>query len=192
MADYLLDTNIVRHWYDAVRSEQTGDASKDPQAAARNECVLGHVRRVRQPDQESGYVSRLFISVVTLSEIEYGHAVVSPRDVAAQDAYRTFIAEQLPPALEIPLHIHEPYATLRAWLFNEYSPKTKRVRSKRPEQLVNPATGRELGIDENDLWIAAHAALHNFVFVTADGLGKLAVAIEKAGIGLKVEDWTKN
>ena len=52
-------------------------------------------------------------------------------------------------------------------------------------------TARELGIDENDLWLAAHAALYNLVLVTADRLANLALAIENAGIGPRVEDWTR-
>jgi predicted nucleic acid-binding protein len=57
---------------------------------------------------------------------------------------------------------------------------------------VDPTTARELGIDENDLWIAAHAALHNLVLVTADGLANIKEAIKEVGIGPKLEDWTKS
>ncbi len=177
MADYLLDTNILSYWHNS--------------ACRQHKKVIANIKQVRQPDPETGYVSRLSISVVTLSEVEYGHRVTVSPDAHAQAEYRRFIAEELPPALEIPRRIHEPYSKLRSWLFNTYSPRDQRTRLKRPEQLVNPATALELGIDENDLWIAAQAALYNLVLVTADGLANLKGAIDQTGIGPTVEDWTK-
>ncbi len=177
MADYLLDTNILSYWYN----------STSPQ----NESVVANIKRVRQPDARTGYVSRLFISVVTSAEIDYGHKVSSSPGSAGQVEFRTFVDQQLPPALEIPNSIREPYSTLRSWLFNQYSRKEQRARARRAEELFNPTTARELGIDENDLWIAAHAALYGFVLVTADRLARIATAIESAGIGPEVEDWTK-
>jgi len=176
VADYLLDTNIVRYWYDT--------------RCAQHARVAARVAQVRQPDPNTAYVARLFISVVTLAEIEYGHAVTLSPDMAAQAAYRKFLAEELPPAIEISRHIHEPYSKLRAWLFNNCSPRTKRGRASRAEELANPTTSLELGIDENDLWIAAHAALHGLVLVTHDRLSNLARAIQNAGVGPVVEDWT--
>lgn len=177
MPDYLLDTNILRYWYD----------SKSP----KHQTVLTKIKKIGQPDSETGYISKIFISVVTLAEVEYGHRVTATPDIPTQEAYRTFIEKQLPPALEITRPILEPYAELRSWLFNNYSDKKLRAKARRPEELVDPTTARELGIDENDLWIAAHAALHNLVLVTADRLARLAKAIEQAGIGPEIQDWTK-
>lgn len=177
MPDYLLDTNILSYWYDTTCSQHAS--------------VLANVQRVRQPDPETGYISRLFISVVTLAEIEYGHSVTKAPDGPAQTSYLDFIEQELPPALEISRGIQKPYARLRAWLFNKYSPKPQRTKAKRPEQLIHPTTSRELGIEENDLWIAAHAALHNLVLVTADGLARLTEAIANAGVGPTVENWAR-
>ncbi len=56
MADYLLDTNILRYWYDTACGEHVK--------------VAGWVNAARQPDPQTNYVSRLFVSVVTLGEIE--------------------------------------------------------------------------------------------------------------------------
>jgi predicted nucleic acid-binding protein len=134
VVDYLLDTNILSYWYDST--------------CPQHDQVAAKIREVRQPDPQTGYVSRLFISVVTLAEVEYGHSVTNSPNVEAQTAYRTFIAQELPPALEISRHIHEPYAKLRSWLFNKFSSKKRRAR--RPEELLDPTTARELGIQEND------------------------------------------
>jgi len=63
--DYLLDTNILRYWYDTTCAE--------------NVSVVSRVNAARQPDPQTNYVSRLFVSIVTLGEIDYGHRVPSCR-----------------------------------------------------------------------------------------------------------------
>jgi len=192
MPDYLLDTNILSYWHNAVCAKK-GSPSNEPRSGvgARGERVASKIQEVTIPDPDTGYRSRLFISVVTLAEIEYGHKVTSAPNAEAQVEFRNFIEQELPPALEIPSSIIEPYSILRAWLFDKFSDKRKRTKAKRPEELMNPTAARELGIQENDLWIAAHAALFNLVMVTGDSLVNLKEAIEQAGIGPKMEDWTK-
>jgi predicted nucleic acid-binding protein len=61
VADYLLDTNILSYWYDDVSREHVK--------------VVARIKEARQPDPTTGYVSRFFVSVVTLGEIEYGARV---------------------------------------------------------------------------------------------------------------------
>ena len=46
----------------------------------------------------------------------------------------------------------------------------------------------ELGIDENDLWIAAQAIEHNLVLVTNDEMKRIK---HVAGPVLDIEDWTE-
>jgi hypothetical protein len=74
-----------------------------------------------------------------------------------QAAYNKFVREQCPVALEMTRHVVEQYGELKAWLFNTCGPKKKKSKAKRAEELINPSTGKELGIDENDIWIAAQA-----------------------------------
>jgi predicted nucleic acid-binding protein len=59
----------------------------------------------------------------------------------------------------------------------------------RPEQLVEPVTGLELGIDENDLWIAAQSLAYNLTLVTADQDMKRIAEFSEGQLHL--EDWTK-
>ena len=157
MADYLLDTNILRYWYD-IRCDE-------------NLRVVRRVNNARHAGSHGKYLSRLFVSVVTLGEIEYGHRVTLAPDPAKQAAYAKFVREQCPVALEITKHVAEQYGEMRAWLFNNFGPIAKRSKAKRAEELVNPATGKELAIDENDIWIAAQAMTHNLVLVTRDSRG---------------------
>jgi predicted nucleic acid-binding protein len=181
--DYLLDTNILIHWYDT-------SSPKHPN-------VLGHVNRVKSPDPHTDYVSRLFASVITLGEIEYGARASRAPDAAkaaeyaAMDAQKIkFVHEQCPEPLEITEHVAQWYGDLKAWLFDNCAPNVKRAKKKRVEELLSPTTGKELGIDENDLWIAAVAVTHGLVLVTHDSRGNFAAMLKQFAQVLTVEDWT--
>lgn len=182
MADYLLDTNILSYWYDS-----TPDASGQLKPTHAN--VVRNVARVRLPDAQTGYVSRLFVSVVTLGEMEYGHRVAPRGDAFKQAAYAKFVREQCLVAKDIDKHVAEQYGQMRAWLFDNCGPNANKTKRKRAEQLVSPSTGQELGIDENDLWIAAQAMTHNLVFVSHDRRGNFGKVLKEFASSLLVEDW---
>ena len=147
MRGYLLDTNIVAYWY----NEGCPEHAK----------VIEHVSAVPKG-------APLTISVVTLGEIEFGHRAQSPSDTPVQVRCNQFIAEQFPRQLEIGKATTIYYGAWRARLFEKLAPREKRTKVTRPEQLVDPVTSRELGIQENDLWIAAQAMEYNLVLVTHD------------------------
>jgi tRNA(fMet)-specific endonuclease VapC len=69
----------------------------------------------------------------------------------------------------------DPYASIRAALFKKYAPtdSKNRVRSVRPEQLVDRTTALSLGIQENDLWIAAIAIEYHMILVTEDKMARI-------------------
>jgi tRNA(fMet)-specific endonuclease VapC len=161
---YLLDTNIVSYWFDG----------KCPQ----NGAVAGHVARLPPG-------TPLAISAVTLGEIEYGMRVRSADPDEIEAEFQAFILEQLPQVLDVTRTTRTYYGILRARLFERFAPSESRRKGRRPEQLTDPATGRELGIQENDLWIAAQAFEYNLVLVTNDGL----VRIREAGGDLRIENW---
>jgi tRNA(fMet)-specific endonuclease VapC len=180
--DYLLDTNILSYWYDTSRSEYTR--------------VVARVQAAWQPDPQTNYVSRLFVSVITLGEIEYGTRAshvpdpVKQAEYAAMDAAKIkFVQEQCPVVLEITKHVAEEYGEMRAWLFNNCGPNAKKSKAKRAEELVNPSTGKELGIQENDIWIAAQAKTHNLVLVTHDSGNNFGKVFKQFAPALTVEDW---
>jgi predicted nucleic acid-binding protein len=182
VADYLLDTNILSFWYDTLK--------------AAHAKVVARVNIARQPDPTTRYVARLFVSVVTLGEIEYGVRASHVPDPAKQAAYAAmdaakikFVQEQCPVALEITEHVAEQYGELKAWLFNNCGPNAKKSKAKRAEELVDPTTGKELGIDENDIWIAAQAKTHNLVLVTHDSRGNFGKMLNQFAPTLIVEDW---
>src|SRR6478609_5227668 len=146
MRDFLLDTQTIRYWYD----------SGCPQHAA----VIANVAILRQNTLISGIKPKLLVSVVTLGEIEFGHRVAVTPNPTAQAAYLKFVREELPDVLELSKDAVEAYGELRMRLFNKYAPVDKRKQTKRPEQLIDPATAKELQIQENDLWLCAQAIAH--------------------------------
>jgi len=175
VSDYLLDTNILRYWYDRHCPEHAN--------------VLARVQTVRQPDPQTQYVPKLFISAVTTGEIEQGHQSVLVPNTTVQAEYRTFVREQCPEPLEITKHVGESYGSLKAWLFNKFSDRKKRTKDERAKQIVDPMSAKELGADENDIWIAAQAMTHNLVLVTHDSRGHFGELLREFSAMLKVEDW---
>ncbi len=176
MSDYLLDTNIVRYWYDDTC----------PQHAS----VLARVQTVRQPCPLTQYVPRLFISVVTLGEIEYGHRVTATPNVQAQSEYMRFLREQCPAPLEIVTHVAEYYGELKAWLDN-LSDKRKRTRAKRRNGLGVRTTPSKLAVEDNDIWIAAQAMTFKLVLVTNDSRGNFGKLQTHFAPTLQVENWAR-
>lgn len=164
MDGYLLDTNMISYWYDEEKPEH--DA-------------------VRQHIESLPNASPLAISVITLGEIEYGHRCVSETDTIRQRDYSRFIVTQIPRVLDISRHAGKLYGQVRAEAFNKWAESRKH---KRPEQLVDPVTGRELGIQENDLWICAQALEQNLVLVTNDNMARIREVTSE----LQVENWARS
>jgi tRNA(fMet)-specific endonuclease VapC len=82
------------------------------------------------------------------------------------------------------------YANIRAELFRRFAPRDakNRIRRVRPEQLVDKTAGLELGIQENDLWIAAIAVEYNMILVTDDRMAR----IQDVAPGLTVLKWKRS
>ena len=143
------------------------------------------------PAPQTAYISRLYISVVTLGEMEYGHQANPSADPGKQAAFESFVRTSCPVSWPITADVARHYGQLRAWLLDTCGPRGSRTKVKRAEQLVNPVTGVELGIQENDLWIAAQALTHNFALVTHDHRGNFGKLLNQFAAGLNVEDWAE-
>lgn len=127
----------------------------------------------------------LGISIITWGEVAHGHNVVYPESL--QSEYIQFIKAKGPKTFNIDMHTALKYGQLRAMLFEKYAPKKKRKKNLRPEQAIDPVTAKELGIDENDLWIAAQAITRNLTLVSNDKLSRIR---EVAGDDLQIENWS--
>jgi predicted nucleic acid-binding protein len=166
MQGYLLDTNIIRSWFDAGQG-------------AKHEAVC---RRIEGLPAEAP----LRTSAIVVGEIEYGYRCAPEHKRAALEKLDQLIRRGLPMIVEVTRATAETYGDLRARLFEKFAPKTAR-RGLRPEQLSDPLTALALGIQENDLWIAAQAIERHFILVTNDQMRRIReIAPEPE---LAVEDW---
>jgi tRNA(fMet)-specific endonuclease VapC len=126
------------------------------------------------------------ISVITIGEIEYGHKVVSPSGLTQiQSDFITFVLRNFPLVIPITEMTTPYYGSIRARLFERFGPKKKR-KGLRPEQLLDPVTSRVLGIQENDIWIAAQALERNLVLVTNDSMQRVKDGVSE----LQIENWS--
>ncbi len=175
MRDFLLDTQIIRYWYD----------TDCPQ----HQAVIGNINTTRSAIVPPDPQPKLLISVVTLGEIEFGHRV-QVSDHAIDNAARLRFVQQLPAPLELTQEAAESYADLRMRLFNKYAPGEKRKPKMRPEQLMDPTTALSLQIQENDLWICAQAVAHGMVLVTNDRMKPIMDVATGMNPPLVVQNWT--
>ncbi|NQT51115.1 type II toxin-antitoxin system VapC family toxin [bacterium] len=165
MADaYLLDTNIASALWDAYHAKH---------------------EEFRQRVTEIGDAP-VYVSVVTLAEVEYGLKTAAKIDEGRQAQVRATMRGF--EALPLDHHIVEHYAELRARLFRKHSPRNAkgRLTSKRVPDLWERTPDKLLGIQENDLWNAALAVERNLVFVTNDRMSRI---VEVAGDDLRIERW---
>jgi tRNA(fMet)-specific endonuclease VapC len=160
---YLLDTNAV-----------SGLASGHPRITDRFAAL---------PDG-----TPLHISVIVLGENEFGSRITTSTDLQVRDDDARWINNLFPFPLPITRHTVQHYGDIRAQLFRDYPPKGKK--QNHPERCHDTVTGSDLGIDENDLWMAAQAIEHNLVMVSHDK-GLLERIRGSSGKLLDVEDWEK-
>jgi tRNA(fMet)-specific endonuclease VapC len=165
---YLLDTNIIVNWYDASKNHH--QAVMDRLAAIEPQSIL-------------------CTSAISWGEMEYGHRAVSDADSPGQVARNAFVERELPICIDVRQSTSIYYGQIRARLFNKYAPRERRRKGLRPEQLADPATALQLGVQENDLWIAAQAFEHNLILVTCDKLDRLSAVTSDL---LTIEIWTKS
>ncbi|MFN0010191.1 MAG: PIN domain-containing protein [Phycisphaerales bacterium] len=177
MRDFLLDTQTIRYWHDS--------------ACSQNAAVAGNVAALRTLAASMEVKPRLLVSVVTLGEIEFGHRVALAPNPTAQAAYMKFLREELPESFDVSRDAAAAYGELRARLFNKHAPGDKRKPKMLPEQLVDPATAKALGIQENDLWISAQAMAHGMVLVTNDRMTRIREVAVGMNLPLLIQNWTK-
>ena len=162
MDGYLLDTNILSYWFDESRPEHS--------------AVKWHVD---QPPE----AALLWVSAITLGEIEYGHRCSPTPGVDSQKEFLAFVEKEAPHIADIDKHTATRYGKLRSLLFKRLGPKSRR--QKWPEQLTDPTTAKQLGIQENDVWIAAQALQFNLVLVSNDKMQHL----KQVASDLRIENW---
>jgi predicted nucleic acid-binding protein len=170
--DYLLDTNVIAYYAEM----KTGCKSEE----CRNlEDKLAKLSQESKP--------KLLLCSINIGEIEYGLDVAESKDTYQQKLVRDLIP--LFSLQDIDIHIAKNYGVLRSRLFNYCAPRKKKQRGsdkKRIEEWIDPATSKELQIQENDLWIAAVAMTYNLILVTHDAMRPIRAI---AGSDIEFDDW---
>lgn len=130
----------------------------------------------------------VYISAVSVAESEYG-LNLNPLDAQSQQDIRSAIGTYQ--VLRLDRHTAGVYGPIRAALFRKYAPRDyrNRITTRYIEDLREPTTGKELGIQENDLWIVSVAVQYNMVFVTADGSGGMRNIVEEANYVHRTTFW---
>ena len=169
---YLLDTNILGYFAEL----KAGIISP--------ECKALETRwnGLSQPQH-----ARIFLCPITIGEVEYGLRVGPYVRPEQHEQARKILAAF--PVININIDIaRDYYAALRAKLHDKYAPKDRKgnSRKKRIREWIDPATDKELQIDENDLWIASVAMAHNLVLVTHDKMNAIKSIV---GTDLRFDDW---
>ncbi len=166
MEAYLLDTSIASPaWYE------------------------GHKRHkdVRERLESLGD-DAVFVSAVSIAEVQYGLRLVA-LDAQKHQSIRSALERYK--VIPVDHHTAQTYAETRATLFKAYAPRDRRNRisSAYIEDLRERTSGKELGIQENDLWIVSVAVQYNLVFVTADQGGGMRKIVDAANYAHRTEYW---
>jgi len=169
MPGYLLDTQTIRYWFD-------GKSGRFPVVEAAASQRAAH--------------APLYVSSITLGEIEYGHAANPAGAGTRRDDFLRFLRGQLPQVLEVSRHAAEPYGAIRAQLVSKFPPPGGWGKKKRMENIYEPVAARELGIDENDLWLVAQSIERNLVLVSSDKMRRISDAVTRVYPTFRVEDWS--
>lgn len=121
----------------------------------------------------------ILASVISLGEIEAGHRTTETTDHQRRYEFERFVTDEFRPrALTIDPGTRIYYGDLIEGIWRRHLPKSSRIRTER--HLV------ELGVDVNDVWIAAQAIEHNLILVTEDAMECIR---ESASRLLDIENW---
>jgi predicted nucleic acid-binding protein len=149
MAGYLLDTSLLI-------------ALVDPRHVL-HAVATGAINAMQQSDLQ-------FVSAVSIGEIRTGVASVQ-RIHGRTPVYATQVlaAAQSRSLLPINTHVAETYGDLKAAMVSRFMSKASK--NKPPSHLedwIDHATGKRLGINENDLWICAQGFERELKMLTCD------------------------
>jgi predicted nucleic acid-binding protein len=116
---YLLDTNIVSYWFDG----------ESPQ----NRDIVDRIRLLPES-------APLFVSAISLGEIEFGFRVRREENAGFEREFFRFIQEKLPLVLDVTRTTRTDYGSIRAKLFDRYAPGHKRGKRLRLGRLKRWST----------------------------------------------------
>jgi predicted nucleic acid-binding protein len=162
---YLLDTNAVQDWY-----------NEQPKVVA----------RIRALPPETNVV----ISAITVGEFAFGaNLFLRGRDHDALGEFERWQRRIFVPGrvLNITPHTGEVYGQIKARLRETFHLPDE---ENNPEKWYSPTVADVLRVEENDIWIAAHAVERGLILVTRDKMEEVRKAAEALPIApLLYENW---
>jgi predicted nucleic acid-binding protein len=150
---YLIDANHIGAWENASPAFMQHLNTKPPQ------CLI-------------------FLSVVTLGEIEWGLSTTIETDPQRRKQFRAFIDRELRPhALDLTVTTSRAYSQILARIWQEHPPT--KVGTRTDAHLLS------LGVDINDVWMVAAAWDRGLTVLTEDKM----VVIRAAAPDVDFECW---
>lgn len=120
----------------------------------------------------------IWVCPISLAELECGLRITTATDTNRRAACRRFIEEQaLEFVREIGITTRESYAEIMEQIWRRHPPVSGRVSTQRHLS--------ELGVDVNDVWIAAVALEHGLILLTDDRMTTIRTCVSN----MKVENW---
>lgn len=115
--------------------------------------------------------SPLYVSAVALAELTFGVELPMALGKGDLPTLRKIITDARAYAvIDVSHHTATAYGELKSKVAAKYLGKAlRRDRPKYIEDWIDKATGKALGIDENDLWMCAQSKERDLVLVTGDG-----------------------
>lgn len=128
-----------------------------------------HHERAQQIIDGLPAVDAKFVSVVTLGEFDYGIRLAELAGSVRLAEYRQRLAiVRKYASLPMTHHTSEAYAELKAALAAKVQRNLESKMKRWVEDWIDIGSGKQLQIDENDLWICAQAKERDLVVVTGD------------------------
>lgn len=111
-----------------------------------------------------------FVSIVTIGEMEFGLKMAEHANSTHLVQFRSRIdAIKTYPILDLTKHTAAAYAELKTQLALTVRRKANSKKLSRwLEDWIDANTGKQLQIDENDLWVASQAKERDFTLVSGD------------------------
>lgn len=112
-----------------------------------------------------------FVSIVTIGEMEFGLKMAEQANSAHLSQFRSRIEamKKTYRILDLTKHTASVYAELKSRLALTAQRKANSQKLSRwVEDWIDANTGKQLQIDENDLWVAAQAKERDFTILSGD------------------------
>lgn len=155
---YLLDTNHVNAWFNG------------------NQAFMGRLGGIT-PERRF-----FWVSAISVGEIEFGSAITSGSREVAKD-FRQFLNREfrlLSENMVLPVdeHVGDYYAKIMGGIWSKHPPRSDKIKTE--------AHLLKLGVDINDVWIAATAWNHGLTLLTSDNMRCIR---ESTSDAITVEAW---